>query len=335
VHRTGFGLIACLLPLASQAQADSASNAAATIGFGLASATVQVLRVRPDIYMLTVGGVNVTVETGPQGTVVVDTGPAASSEAVLETIRQIASTPINYVIDTNADGDLIGGNIRVAPAGESLITSSKAAGATVIAREALVAEVLSQQDGSTAILPNETFSRPQYNFYLNEQGIAVMWQPAAHSDVDLAVRFWRSDVVATGAVFDMTRFPVIDVAHGGSIAGEIDAINRLLNTQVIAPIPIVTNTGGTVVIPVRGPLADQADLVTYRDMLQDIRHRVEHLMAQHRSLDQIESSDPAAGYAARFGADTGDWTTHRFIAAVYQSLMAEKRAHRKEPLCSK
>jgi cyclase len=263
----------------------------------------------------------------------VDTGPEASSEALLATIHQIASTPIHYLIDTNADADLIGGNSRIASAGESLLNSSNAAAAPIIARQALVAEVLLRSGGSTALLPNETFSRPQYNFYLNEQGIAVMWQPAAHSDADVAVRFWGSDVVSTGAVFDMTRFPVIDVAHGGSIAGEIDAINRLLNTQVIAPIPIVTNTGGTVIIPARGPLADQADLVTYRDMLQDIRRRVERLIGQHRSLQQIESSKVAAGYAARFGADSGDWTTHQFIEAVYQSLMSEKRAPRREQLC--
>jgi cyclase len=326
VRRTGYVLIACLALFASQARPDSASDAAA-------SPAVQVLRVRSDIYMLTVSGVNVTVETGPQGTVVVDTGPEASSEALLATIRQIASTPIHYLIDTNADADLIGGNSRIASAGESLLNSSNAAAAPIIARQALVAEVLSRSGGSTVLLPNETFSRPQYNFYLNEQGIAVMWQPAAHSDADVAVRFWGSDVVSTGAVFDMTRFPVIDVAHGGSIAGEIDAINRLLNTQVIAPIPIVTNTGGTVIIPERGPLADQADLVTYRDMLQDIRRRVEHLIGQHRSLQQIESSNVAAGYAARFGADSGDWTTNQFIEAVYQSLMSEKRVPRREQLC--
>lgn len=81
-----------------------------------------------------------------------------------------------------------------------------------------------------------------------------MLLPAAHSDGDSAVRFDRADAVVAGAVFDPTRFPVIDLAHGGSIQGEIDALSQLLNTLVFGHTPVLQNTGGTVVIPMRGPL---------------------------------------------------------------------------------
>ena len=87
---------------------------------------------------------------------------------------------------------------------------------------------------------------------------------------------------------------------------------------------------GTLVIPGRGHLADQADLVNYRDMLTVIRDRIALLMKQGRSLAQVQAADPARGYAARYGATTGPWTTTQFVEAVYKSLQAERRTARKE-----
>jgi glyoxylase-like metal-dependent hydrolase (beta-lactamase superfamily II) len=294
-------------------------------------AAVDVLRVRPDIYMLTVDGVNVTLETGPEGTVLVDTGPANGSAALLAAIRNLTASPIRYLIDSSGDADLIGGNGALAAAGQSLVRSAAPGGRTsaaIVARSDLLDRMIAQPAAfPDSPPPGEIFTRPQYNFALNGQGIAAVWEPAAHSDVDIVVRFWGSDVVATGDIFDMTRFPVIDLQHGGSVQGEIDALNGIINTLVIAPAPLVTNTGGTLVVPVRGPLCDQADLVTYRDMVIDMRDRIERLLAQGRSLQQIQSMDVTQGYEARFGAEGGSWTTAQFVEAVYKSLVAQKKVH--------
>jgi hypothetical protein len=46
-----------------------------------------------------------------------------------------------------------------------------------------------------------------------------MHAPAAHSDGDSFVFFRRADVVATGDIVDLRRFPEIDAAKGGSIQG--------------------------------------------------------------------------------------------------------------------
>ena len=62
----------------------------------------------------------------------------------------------------------------------------------------------------------------------NGEGIEILHQPAAHTDGDTVVFFRRSDVVVAGHILDATRFPVIDLARGGSIQGEIDALNRLI-----------------------------------------------------------------------------------------------------------
>jgi glyoxylase-like metal-dependent hydrolase (beta-lactamase superfamily II) len=130
---------------------------------------------------------------------------------------------------------------------------------------------------------------------MNDGPIEVVSMPAAHSDADSVVRFDRQDVVVTGAIFDEKHFPVIDLAHGGSIQGEIDALNQVANTLAFGQVPVLATTGGTLVIPARGPLCDEDDLVIYRDMVMTMRARIAYYLRQGKSLRQIEAEHPAQG----------------------------------------
>ena len=124
--------------------------------------------------------------------------------------------------------------------------------------------------------------------YLNGEGIEVFHQPAAHTDGDAIVFFRRSDVVMAGDIFDTTRFPVIDVAKGGSIPGEIAALQKLVDTA-IPSVPIVSREEGTLIIPGHGRICDQLDVVEYRDMVTIIRDRIRDLMKQGLTLEQIKA----------------------------------------------
>lgn len=311
------------------------------------TARVEVLSIVPGIYMVTVEGVNVAVQTGPDGTLLVNTGPQNASGPLLAAIRKIADQPIRYLIDTGADPTLIGGNGIIAAAGQSPqdmdrfaafyraqlsgVLSLPGAGsvATIIARQGVLTQMASEPgvNYENAALPTETFARDQFNFFFNEP-IAIIATPHAHSNSDAVVRFERSDVVVAGAIFDETRFPVIDLKRGGSIQGEIDGLNRLINTLVFAHVPVLVNAGGTMVIPIRGPLSDADDLLTYRDMISMVRARIYYYMGQGKTLTEIEGLDPTEGYEGRYGAETGDWTTKDFVDAVYDSLKAERDTHR-------
>jgi glyoxylase-like metal-dependent hydrolase (beta-lactamase superfamily II) len=302
-------------------------------------AGIQVLSLLPGVDMLIVEGLNLVVASGPQGVVVVNPGPEHSSAAVLAAISRISREPIRFVIDTSADLELVGGNAQLAAAGQSLmqnplgrpraeaIDAHLGQYAPIIARDKVVEQLVAAPGANLPMwaVPNELYTRSQYNFTLNGQAISVIWMPAAHSAGDSVVRLQRSDVVVAGAIFDATRFPVIDLEHGGSIQGEITALNRLLNELSFAPVPVVEDTGGTLVVPIRGPVGDQADVLTYREMVGAIRDRIQALIVQGKSLAQIEAADPAQGYKARYGAETGSWTTHDFIVAVYKSLLAERK----------
>ena len=135
--------------------------------------------------------------------------------------------------------------------------------------------------------------------------------------------FRRSDVVVAGDVIDTRRFPVIDIERGGSIEGEIAALNRL-SELAVASVPVVSREAGTIVIPGHGRLCDQFDVIEYRDMITIITDRIRGLVNAGRSLEQVKSAEPAKGYAGRYGDDGGDWTTDKFVEAVYRSLMKEK-----------
>jgi glyoxylase-like metal-dependent hydrolase (beta-lactamase superfamily II) len=327
----------------------SAPALAQAVDSGGAAAAVSVLAITPHIDMLTVNGVNVAVQTGEDGTVVVDSGPAAGASALLSAVRKIASGTIHYVIDTGADAELVGGNAALASAGHSVAAedffvaaqgrqlngvfslpgAGGGTGAPVVARQSVLTRLATDPAAnySGAALPTDTFTRPEFNLYSSEP-IAIVWLPHAHSDSDTAVRFERSDVVVTGEVFDPTRFPVIDIAHGGSIQGEIDALNRLINTLVFAHAPVLTGAASTLVIPVHGPVSDIDDLVTYRDMVDAVRQRVQYYMAHGRNYRQIVAADPAQGFHTRYGSDSGEWTTADFVDAVYKGLAAEQRDHK-------
>jgi cyclase len=196
--------------------------------------------------------------------------------------------------------------------------------AAIVAAEGVAQHMTAAADSTRAPigLPTESFHYARKYFYLNNEAIEVLHQPAAHTDSDAFAFFRRSDVVVAGDVIDTRRFPVIDIELGGSIDGEIAALNRLADLAVPS-VPVVSREAGTVVIPGHGRLCDQFDVIEYRDMVTIIRDRVRELVTAGRSLEQVKAARPAQGYEGRYGTDR-EWTTEKFVEAVYRSLMKEK-----------
>ncbi len=296
---------------------------------------LEVLQLRPNFFMIGGAGSNIGVQIGEDGVVVVDAGSAASAANVLAAIQKLSPRPIRYIIDTSADPDHVGGNETLSKAGQTLFTNAGSFGlpgnflegvASILSAE----KVLSRMSAPTGLAspypaaawPTETFDHARKYMFLNGEGIEIFHQPAAHTDGDSMVFFRRSDVVVAGDILDTTRFPVIDVARGGSIEGEIAALNRLIDLA-IPSVPIVSREAGTVIIPGHGRLCDQLDVVEYRDMVSIVRDRVRDLRDAGMTLDQAKAASPARGYTRRYGAESG--STNNFIEAIYNSLPRAKK----------
>ena len=288
------------------------------------SGGLETIEVRPSFFVIAGAGSNIGVQIGEDGVVVVDAGGATGAPAVLAAIRRISKTPIRYIIVTGPDTDHVGGNETLAKAGERFFSANaRNAGnreAPILAITRLMQHMTDVPQGSW---PSEVFDYSRKAIYVNGEAIEVLSQPPAHTDSDAFVFFRRSDVVMAGDVLDTRQFPVIDVARGGSIEGEIAALNRLIELAVPS-VPVVSREAGTIVVPGHGRLCDQYDVIEYRDMLVIIRDRVRDLIKAGRSLAQVQAAQPAKGYMGRYGNAGGSWTTERFIEAVYQSLAKEK-----------
>jgi len=296
---------------------------------------LDVQQLRPNFYVIAGAGANIGVLVGPDGLVVVDSGSAARAEVVVAAIKTLSKQPIRYIIDTSADADHVGGNAVIAKAGQTILNLNNAVlsglanggAAAVLSAEGVLLRMSAPTGQAapfpTAAWPTETFHGRRSYMYLNGEGIETLHQPAAHSDGDSVVFFRRTDVVMAGDIIDATHFPIIDVDHGGSIDGAIAALNRLVELA-IPSFPLVWQEGGTYVVPGHGRVYEQLDVVEYRDMVTIIRDRVRALIAEGKSLEQVQAARPAQGYTRQYGSDRGPWTTSSFIEAVYKSLRQEK-----------
>ena len=304
------------------------------------SGSLDVVQVRPNFYMIAGAGGNIAVQVGPAGIILVDTGSALSSDDVLAAVQRLANGRIRYIINTSADADHVGGNERLSRAGQTVLGNPGSSGvsedvytnsgaASILAHENVLARMSAPTGQQSAFpfasWPTKTYTGRGYPMYLNGDGIQVLHAPAAHSDGDSIVFFRRADVIVTGDILDTTRFPVIDVARGGSIQGEIDALNRLVE-MTVPPFPLAFREDRTYLIPGHGFLCDYSDLVEYRTMVVIIRDRIQEMAERNMTLSQVKAANPAQGYTARYGRDDGPWTTDMFVEAVYQGLTRELKA---------
>ncbi len=288
-------------------------------------AGLETLQIRPNVHVIFGAGSNITVHVGEDGVVLVDAGTEALAPQVVNAVRAISPLPIRLIINTSADTDHVTGNEIVSAAGREINPDafSDDPHATVLAHENVLLRMSTPSGNDTAfaadLWPSETYTARVRSMYINDEALLVYRFTGAHSDGDSVVMFRKADVIATGDVLDLRHFPVIDTAKGGSIQGELAALNRLLEMTVPA-MPLVLKPGRTLLVPGHGRVSDYAELVEYRDMVTTIKDNIEALIKEGRTLEQIQAANPTAGYRARWGRETGPWTTAQFVEAIYHGL---------------
>ena len=192
-------------------------------------------------------------------------------------------------------------------------------GATIIGHQNVQTRMEKQNPPAPAP-PSDTYFEDRRRKYHNLEPVEIFPLPNAITDGDSIVHFRKSDVIATGDIFTTTQYPFIDTKNGGSLQGEIQALNFILDRTVY----VHDEDGGTMIIPGHGRVTDEWEVAEYRDMLVIFRDRVQAMIKSGATLEQVKAARPTADYDVRFGATTGPWTTDMFVEAVYQSLIAKK-----------
>jgi glyoxylase-like metal-dependent hydrolase (beta-lactamase superfamily II) len=297
---------------------------------------LDVIQVRPNFYMIAGAGSNISVQIGVDGVVLVDAGNEGASDRVLAAIRSVTPLPTRYIINTGADADHVGGNAKLAKEGLTIFTNplgnsaflnsmTNGGGAAILAHNSILSRMSAPTGKKSAFpvesWPTEAFAQKRWYVRMNDEPIEILYQPAAHSGADSFAFFRKSDVVAAGDILDTTRFPVIDIANGGSVQGEIDALNRLIELAV-PPGPFIYEGVGTYVIPGHGRPCEQLDVVDYRDMVVIVRDVIADMIKQGMTLEQIKAAHPARPYETEYGTQEG--STSAFVDSIYKSLTAKK-----------
>ena len=320
---------------------------------------LRVLPIRGNVFMLVGAGANITASVGREGVLLVDSGDQALAGGLVAAVARLAREvtaapatvkpcpgfgcagvmypsmlgiiaspapprPIQFIVNTNADADHVGGNAVVSQAGTTF-GGGPGLGAFAFVKESAMVyaheNVLSRMTAAkvpSAGLPTESYPG-DFKQYFNGEGVHLIHQPAAHSDGDTMVHFRGSDVISTGDILSTVSYPKFDVARGGSINGVIDGLNRLLDL-VIAE---YQTEGGTLLIPGHGRVCDAGDLATYRDGMTIIRDRVQDMIKRGMTLAQVKAARPTKDYDTRY--DIPSWTKDQFVDAVYLSLSRNTR----------
>jgi glyoxylase-like metal-dependent hydrolase (beta-lactamase superfamily II) len=293
---------------------------------------VHVLPIRRNVYMLAGDGANIVVQTGDEGAFVVDTGEGRLADKVIAAIRGLTSRPIQFIANTSFRAEHTGGNLRLADAGQdpsllgSFFVQSAPRGVTGLftdpqAHATIMAHLNVQtrlQAAGTApgAIPADTYLEDRRRKSHNDDAIEFFYQNNAVTDGDSLIQFRRADVIAAGDIFTTTGYPVIDPKNGGSVEGEIRALNGILDRTVYRH----QGEEGTYVVPGHGYLSDEHEVVEYRDMVVIVRDRVKALIQAGATLAQVQAARVTADYDTQYGANSGPWTTELFVRAVYDSL---------------
>ena len=269
---------------------------------------VQTTEVAEDLYMLVGAGGNLSLSVGDDGAFLVDDQYAPMSDKILAAIAEVTDQDIRFLINTHFHGDHTGGNENIG-----------ATGALIVAHENVRQRLSTDQfraifnqtipASPEGALPVVTFSE-EINFYWNDTEVRIFHVENAHTDGDAIVTYPEKNIIHMGDVFFNGFYPFVDVSSEGTLDGYIRAVSQVLS------LPFVNDD--TRIIPGHGPLATPADLETYLNMMMTARNRINALILQQLSEDEVVARDPMSDYHEQWGG--GFMSGENFTRLAYQSL---------------
>ena len=269
-------------------------NAVAQQGRDWDAVALTIYPVAGGVYYLEGTGGNIGLSVGEDGIVMIDDQFAPLTERILATIAELDDGEIRFLINTHVHPDHTGGNENLGKMGIAILANDRV-------RVRMVEEMNPDE-----ALPILTYSDTT-TVHLNGEEVHVFTVPPAHTDGDSFIHFRGADVLHLGDVFRTNNFPYIDVSRGGTLRGTLEAL----------AIAIGMSGPDTLIIPGHGVLASREDVVEFRDMTLIVAERVESLVREGASLEDVL----AAGTTSEYEAQWGD--PERFLGGLYVEVGGE------------
>jgi cyclase len=269
------------------------------------------------IYVLEGLGGNITVAVAKDAVILVDGGLASSHDRVRAAIAAIGYHKVKFLIDTHFHADHTGGNEYFAKNGATVI-------ADVRVKTRLAAGTTNGLTGvrtppaPTGALPAKTFNG-SFRIKLDNRTADLNHIANAYTDGDTFVWFKTANVLATGDTFVNGRYPDIDFANGGNIDGMIAATDTYLK---------LTDTK-TRIVPGHGPIADKTDLLDFYTMLVVARDRMDTLIQDGKSENDVLAERPFADLDAKWAPN--EMASKNFIRVLYRSMTDKPAPQAKKP----
>lgn len=261
-----------------------------------------------NFYTLDGQGGTVSVLTGPDGILLVDSQFAPLTDKLVAAIKAVDSTdPIRFLIDTHVHGDHTGGNENFAKLGATIFARDQLR--VRLAHPGPLASGAPGVPATAAALPVVTYDGP-VTIHLDGEDVRLIPVRNAHTDGDTVVQFVGHDAIATGDIFRAVGYPYADLNNGGSLKGLLEALGAVIGRA--GP--------NTKIIPGHGPVVDRAAVIAHRDLLLAVRDKVAALVDQGKTLDEVIAAKPTAEFDASVpqGAQSAD----RFVKWIYTDLKA-------------
>ena len=259
-----------------------------------------------NVYLLQGFGGNMVLQTGPDGNLLIDSSFSTSVQKVLAAIGAVSKGAPHLLVNTHWHYDHTDGNEGMHAAGFTILAHAKTK-ERLSTPQVIPFFKISVAPDPAGSWPTITFDNSKRIEHNGDSLDLVHFDPA-HTDTDIYIHFHKADVLHVGDIFFNGFYPFIDEASAGNIGGMIKASEKALS--LAGP--------KTKIVPGHGPLAEKAQLQSYRDMLATIRDRVAKLKAAGASEQETVSKKPTADLEATWG--TGLFNGDVFTGLVYRTI---------------
>ncbi len=277
---------------------------AAQQNFDTVTVTTQTLA--GSVSMLLGSGGNIAVSVGPDGVLMIDDQFAPLAPKIKAAIAKLSPGAVRFLINTHWHGDHSGGNEVFGRDGALIVAHDNVRNR--MGTDQFLKLFNQKVPAAPGIaLPVVTFAE-SVTFHLNGDDIHVIHVANAHTDGDAIIHFAKANVIHMGDTYFNGGYPFIDTGSGGSLVGVIKATESAL----------AMIDDKTKVIPGHGPVGTKADLKTYHDLLVTIRDRINKIIAEGKTVDQVIAAKPLADLDAKYGK--GFMGPDMFLRIIYESL---------------